>query len=71
MRTCTSKGCDNPTRGRKFNTNNNGKVYYQKHCRACENTLRRYGVTSPERKKQREVKSPPFALLPLNEGKEN
>ena len=54
MRTCTSKGCSNPTRGRKFNTNDNGRIYYEKTCRACENTLRRYGQTSPERKADRE-----------------
>ena len=50
MRICSSKGCDNPTRGRKFNTKDNGKIYYERTCRACENTLRRYGMTSPERK---------------------
>ena len=61
MRTCISPGCDNPTRGRRFNTKDNGKIYYEKKCRACENTLKRYGLTSPERKQQREVKGPLLA----------
>ena len=67
MRTCTSIGCDNPTRGRRFNTKDNGRIYYEKKCRACENTLRRYGLTSPERKKQREVLAP---SLPPSENSE-
>ena len=50
MPTCTSTSCDNPTRGRRFNTKDNGKIYYEKKCRACENSLRRYNQTSPERK---------------------
>ena len=50
MPTCTSKGCSNETRGRRFNTKDNGKIYYDKKCRSCEHALRRHGQTSPERK---------------------
>ena len=50
MPTCTSQDCTNKTRGRRFNTKDNGKIYYEKKCRACENSLRRYKQTSPERK---------------------
>ena len=49
MPTCTSKGCDRPTRGRRFNTRDNGKIYYEKRCRSCEHSLRRHGLTTPER----------------------
>ena len=69
MPTCISKGCSNQTRGRKFNTKDNGKIYYDKKCRSCEHSLRRYGVTTPERK-QGEVRGAPFGPLPYSE-KEN
>ena len=49
MPTCTSRGCTNETRGRRFNTKDNGKIYYDKKCRSCEHSLRRYGKTTPER----------------------
>ncbi len=65
MPTCTSKGCSNPTRGRRFNTKDNGKIYYEKKCRACENTIRRYGQTSPERKAEREVQGALLGPLPF------
>ena len=55
MPRCTNPGCDKETRGRRFNVNDNGKIYYEKKCRSCENTMRRYGMTSPERKAEQDV----------------
>ncbi len=67
MRICKSPGCSNETRGRRFNTKDNGTVYYEKTCRSCENALRRYGMTGPERKAEREVKGPSIGLDQFNE----
>ena len=55
MPRCINKNCENETRGGRFNVNDNGRVYYEKKCRACENTMRRYGMTSPERKAEQDV----------------
>ena len=50
-RTCTSPGCDRPTRKRPFKKSI--KLYYEATCRACQGTLRRYGITAPERDRRK------------------
>ena len=52
-RTCTSPGCDRPTRKRPFKKS--VKLYYESVCRACQGTLRRYGITAPERDRRKQM----------------
>ena len=52
-RTCTSPGCDRPTRKRPFKKSI--KLYYESICRACQGTLRRYGITAPERDRRKKL----------------
>ena len=52
-RTCTSSGCDRPTRKRPFKKSI--KLYYEATCRACQGTMRRYGITAPERDRRKKL----------------
>jgi len=52
-RTCTSSGCNRPTRSRPFKKS--VKLYYESICRACQGTLRRYGITAPERDRRKRM----------------
>ena len=56
MPTCINSGCNNETRGRRFNTKDNGKIYYDKKCRSCEHTQKRYGMSSPDWKLKKGTK---------------
>ena len=70
-RTCTSPGCDRPTRKRPFKKSI--KLYYESTCRACQGTLRRYGITAPERDRRKqmgvELAPPPGAPGPKRKDK--
>ena len=52
-RTCTSPGCDRLTRKRPFKKSI--KLYYESTCRACQGTMRRYGITAPERDRRKKL----------------
>lgn len=52
-RLCTSNGCSRPTRMRPFKGSK--KLYAEGTCRACQGTMRRYGITAPERDKRKQM----------------
>lgn len=67
-RTCTSAGCKRPVRMRPFK--NSKKLYPEGTCRACQGTMRRYGITAPERDQRKLMGvelAPAFRALGLSE----
>lgn len=53
---CKSDGCDRETRLRPFK--GSLKLYPEKRCGVCMATLRRYGITGPERDYRKANKIP-------------
>ena len=53
QKVCSSDGCDRPTRSRPFKKSI--KLYYESTCRACQGTMRRYGITAPERDRRKKL----------------
>ena len=47
MKSCISEDCDRPIRMRPFAGSR--KLYPEKTCRSCQGTLRRWGLTKPQR----------------------
>ena len=67
-RTCTSSGCNRPTRSRPFKKS--VKLYYESICRACQGTLRRYGITAPERDDRKKKGIPLDVSMQASKSKE-